>query len=251
MKIRETTNDKCVVTAFPMKCDVASNIPDPLPGYNFFMGVFGPPGSGKSNLILNLITKRGQMYNKKFDEVHFFSPSMHTLPDVMDLPPERFHETFDPEEVQSMWKKLRTEDKHQLWIFDDMITESAKNLDVMQPLILNRRHASKSGKGGLSVIVVAQTYNMLPLRLRKNMNAAALFACPNKKEQKCMHEELLSYFDQKEFHEILRYVFKEPHTFMFCNFNKPRTKSIHRNFNPIVLEDMKEDDVSENESDHK
>lgn len=251
MKIKEEKNERCVVTAFPMKCDVDHNIPDPLPQLNFAMGLFGPPGSGKTNLVLNLITKRNQMYNKKFDEVHFFSPSMHTLPDVMDLPPERFHETFNPEEINAMWAKMHAEDKYQLWVFDDMITESAKNLELMQPLILNRRHASKSGKGGLSVMIIAQTYNLLPLRLRKNLNALVLFASPNAKEQKCIHEEVLSFLDKKEFREIIKYIFREPHTFMFCNTNKPIQHRVHRNFNPIHMEDMKEDMEEGTESDHK
>ena len=79
MNIRETDcDDKIKISKFNFSCDdIDDSIPKPLPQIlNFFMLVCGRPGSGKTSLILNLICKRGKMFNKKFDKVFVFSPSL-------------------------------------------------------------------------------------------------------------------------------------------------------------------------------
>ena len=60
-----------VVSKFEMSCDQCDkSIPKPLPQVlNFFMVIVGRPGSGKTNLLLNLTAKHGRAFNKKFDRV--------------------------------------------------------------------------------------------------------------------------------------------------------------------------------------
>ena len=69
---------KIVLSKFNFSCDsIDESIPLPLPQMlNFFMLVCGRPGSGKTSLILNLVCKRGIMYNKKFDKIFLYSPSL-------------------------------------------------------------------------------------------------------------------------------------------------------------------------------
>ena len=73
MKIREQACDSNIVLSkFKFNCDECDkSIPDPLPqNLNHFMMIVGKPGSSKTTLLLNLICKRGKMYNKKFDKVY-------------------------------------------------------------------------------------------------------------------------------------------------------------------------------------
>ena len=82
MLIRETGNDtNILISKFKFNCDeVDASIPDPLPkNLNHFMMIVGKPGSSKTTLLLNLICKRGKNYNKKFDRVYLFSPSLCTI----------------------------------------------------------------------------------------------------------------------------------------------------------------------------
>ena len=84
MRIRELGCDESIVLSkFKFNCDeIDKSIPDPLPqNLNHFLMIVGKPGSSKTTLLLNLICKRGKMYNKKFDRVYLFSPSLGTIED--------------------------------------------------------------------------------------------------------------------------------------------------------------------------
>jgi hypothetical protein len=79
MEITENEPEKKIVLSkFDFSCDdVDDSIPKPLPQtLNFFMLIAGKPASGKTSLILNLIAKNNRCYNKKFDKIYIFSPSL-------------------------------------------------------------------------------------------------------------------------------------------------------------------------------
>jgi hypothetical protein len=58
------------------------NLEDPLPNTAIFMALMGSAGSGKTSLMVNMLTKDG-MYKKCFDHVHLIAPeaSMNSLKD--------------------------------------------------------------------------------------------------------------------------------------------------------------------------
>ena len=79
MRIHETECDSNIhLSKFKFNCDeVDPSVPKPLPqNLNHFLLIVGKPGSSKTTLLLNMICKRGKMYNKKFDRVYLFSPSL-------------------------------------------------------------------------------------------------------------------------------------------------------------------------------
>lgn len=227
-----------------MKCDQQfKNLPEPLPQPGFLMAITGGPGSGKTNFIINLL-KEKCFYNKRFDRVEIWSPSLHTAPEI-DLPDEQKHEVLDVGEISSMFEGLREEDDHALWIFDDMNTEIAKpdNLAPFLKMAFNRRHASKSGKGSLSIILVSQAYNVLPLKVRKGISCLVMFPNNNREELKSLHKELLGFIDEKSFFKLLKTVFEDSkgHSFLFANFMMPRGRQLYRNFDLIQMQDDEED----------
>ena len=82
MRIIEKGCDPSIKLAkFKFNCDECDkSIPNPLPqNLNHFMMIVGKPGSSKTTLIMNMICKRGKMYNKKFDRIYLFSPSLGTI----------------------------------------------------------------------------------------------------------------------------------------------------------------------------
>ncbi len=82
MEITEIEQEKRItLSKLEFSCDdVDDTIPAPLPNQlNFFMLISGKPQSGKTSLILNLICKNNKVYNKKFDRIYVFSPSLITL----------------------------------------------------------------------------------------------------------------------------------------------------------------------------
>ena len=102
MRIQEhACESKICLSKFKFNCDeVDSSVPKPLPqNLNHFMLIVGKPGSSKTTLLLNLMCKRGKMYNKKFDKVYLFSPSLGTIDDCPfeELPEDQKYEELSYE----------------------------------------------------------------------------------------------------------------------------------------------------------
>ena len=80
-----------MLSKFKFNCDeIDKSIPDPLPqNLNHFMLIVGKPGSSKTTLLLNLICKRGKMYNKNvFDRMALHALESPTLPPCAQSTPE-------------------------------------------------------------------------------------------------------------------------------------------------------------------
>ena len=73
--IKEEEYEKAInITKFNFTCDdLDETIPEPLPRGSFSMLITGKPGSGKTNLLLALLTKKGRAFNRKFDKVFVVS----------------------------------------------------------------------------------------------------------------------------------------------------------------------------------
>ena len=92
MDIDEKYNEDYQVGKVQMSCD---NVPTEIDGKTFicrngFGVVSGSAGSGKSNLIIWLLThRRNKCLNGKFDRVYYISPSMDTIDKELGLNPDR------------------------------------------------------------------------------------------------------------------------------------------------------------------
>ncbi len=98
-----------------------------------------------------------------------------------------------------------------LLIMDD-VTASLKNLDVhmlLKKIILNRRHYR------LIIICLVQSYNTMPLAIRKTMSHLACYKPKNKKEMTAIWEELV-FLDKETGEALLRFVFVRPYSFLFA-----------------------------------
>ena len=142
-----------------MKCDDDGlNVPYPLQRSNFFYIISGSPGSGKTNLLLSLISKKSKFYCNMFHKIYFFSNSHHTIGRKLNLPKDQIIPGFNEAALE---KVLATEQKEFddleegedpnkiLIVFDDVVSQISKNMKSMLKLAYNRRHLS----GGLSMII--------------------------------------------------------------------------------------------------
>lgn len=242
MSFKIQHNSSTDVEKVEMKADKKIGIQPPLPEAGFFWIIAGPPGSGKSNLLVNLLTggngqkMRKRFYYKKFDKVYIWNPNQQTLPSI-PLPADHWRSNLDISELQSMITEQRKNDEHVLWVFDDMISQIAepKNLIPFMEIIFNRRHISKSGNGSLSIMMVTQAFNVIPLRLRKAASAVTLFNTRNKREIESIYEEFVSWLDKKVFLHLLNFVFKSKHDFLFIRADLGADESLYSNFNKIRI----------------
>ena len=86
MRIHEIEDENHIkISKFKFNCDeIDPSVPKPLPqNLNHFFLICGKPGSSKTTLLMNMIAKRGKMYNKKYDQVYLFSPSLCTIDDCV------------------------------------------------------------------------------------------------------------------------------------------------------------------------
>ena len=249
MNIRETPSDeKIVLSKFNFTCDeIDDSIPKPLPQMlNFFMLICGRPGSGKTTLLLNLVCKRGKMYNKKFDTIFVFSPSLLTMKDEPfgELPAEQVHTELTEENLQGSLEQIKDSGEKVLYILDDVSNDMKKSAGIQTQLtkmLMNRRHLAGAG-GSCSFIVTSQVYNKIPAPIRKTASQVIIYHTKNKKELDTIFDELI-LIPKKDFYEILKYCFDKKHHFLYIDINKPYNKMFHKCFNELTFSSTNEVDI--------
>jgi len=248
MDISEKLNDEYQVSRVNMSCD---NVPTDIDGKTFiqrngFGCLIGSAGSGKTNLLVWLLTHRSNMgYNKKFDRVYYISPSMDTIDKELGVDGSRVYTEFNEgvmNEINEIEKEHTEEAKEEdepmpqkLLIFDDCIVDLSKpaNLDCLMRTIWNRRHK------GYYIIITTQKYLQLPKKLRvslSNKGFMCLFKTQNMAERDDIHKELID-LNKKEWRQLYDYIFdnEEKFNFLYCRFDKPLTSMFHKNFNPLKI----------------
>ena len=249
MNIRETPSDeKIVLSKFNFTCDeIDDSIPKPLPQMlNFFMLICGRPGSGKTTLLLNLVCKRGKMYNKKFDTIFVFSPSLLTMKDEPfgELPEDQVFTELTEENLQGTLEQIKDSGEKVLYILDDVSNDMKKSAGIQTQLtkmLMNRRHLSGAG-GSCSFIITSQVYNKIPAPIRKTASQVIIYHTKNKKELDTIFDELI-LIPKKDFYEILKYCFDKKHHFLYIDINKPYNKMFHKCFNELTFSSTNEVDI--------
>ncbi len=247
MEIQEKFNDDYQVGEVKMNCDnTPSDIDDIFIKRNFFGISVGSAGSGKTNLLIWLLTNRvGKGWNQKFQRIYYISPSMDTIDKDVGFAEERVYTEFSSEilqEILAIEAEFSDEAREneepipqKLVIIDDCITEinKPKHLANLMRLIYNRRHL------GFSILITAQKYNMLPKKLRvslANKGFLFLFKTQNKKEIDDIASEIID-LNKNELHKLLDYVFPEDekYNFLYVRFDKPLSQQFHKCFNRLKL----------------
>ncbi len=80
---------------------------------------------------------------------------------------------------------------------------------ILNKIIFNRRHYR------LSIICLMQSYNAMPLAIRKTMNYFACYKPSNKKRMTAIWEELV-FLDTETGEALQRFVFDRPYSFLFA-----------------------------------
>tara|TARA_R110000824_G_scaffold2946_2_gene13451 strand:+ start:8158 stop:8904 length:747 start_codon:yes stop_codon:yes gene_type:complete len=228
---------KIVISKFDFTCDdVDCSIPEPLPQGNFFMILSGKSGSGKTSLLLNLLTKRGKNLNRKFDKIFLFGNSFKTIKDdpFGELPEEQKLDSLEVDNLQDTLDAIRDSEEKILFVMDDVVNDITKNAtlkNMMNKMIMNRRHLCGTN-GSVSVIITTQVYNKIPRPIRANADKIVIYHTKNKKELETLFDEVI-VIPKDEFYEVLKYTFDRPHNFLYIDTNKSFDNMLHKNFNQL------------------
>ena len=242
-RIKETEPEvPIVVGKFKFTCDDADpTIPKPLPQQGgFAMLIIGKPRSGKTNLLLNLTTKAYKNFNRKFDRVYLWSPSIHTMEnDPFELlPDDQKFESLTLDNLQTVLGEIKDSQDKTLFILDDVIADmrgkgKAQLENLLHKVFFNRRHLA--GKGGsVSIIATSQTYNKIDPKIRKTASQLIFFENKNKKELDTIFDEAI-LIPKKEFFDVLRYVYDKKFQFLFIDTTLPDNKMMFKNFNQLEI----------------
>tara|TARA_R110000751_G_scaffold283108_1_gene386425 strand:- start:165 stop:929 length:765 start_codon:yes stop_codon:yes gene_type:complete len=238
LNIREITPDKPIILSkIDFTCDdLDDSIPEPLPQKNFFMIISGRAGSGKTSLILNLLTKRGKCFNRKFDKVFLFGSSFKTIKNkpFKDLPDEQKYNGLSEDTLEEALSSIADSGEKILFVMDDVVNDISRSGSLekkMCSLIMNRRHLCGEG-GSLSIMLSSQVYNKIPAPIRKNADKVIIYHTRNKKEIESLLDELIC-IPKDEFYQILNYCFDKVHNFMYIDINKPPAHMFFKNFNQL------------------
>jgi hypothetical protein len=258
MTIVEIPNDELKIQKIAMSCDKAicdskkRTVAKPLMSTSHFYVISGASGSGKSNLIINLLKstkktkdkKHKKSYRNMFNTVILVSPSAHTIKDsplenVAD--DQKFNslneDVFDM--VDSVTEDAIENNEHTLLILDDVSSQLRlkENEKLLNQLVKNRRHLN------LSIWIVGHKVTDLSPALRSNANLLFIFKGKTNKEIETIQSEYMM-MPKKEADELMRAAYKNRFDFMLIDTSLRSGSDFifFRNFNQLKFDEKDKSD---------
>ena len=213
-----------------------------LPRFPFSMMISGRSGSGKTNVLLNLLTK-DNMYNKYFHYTVVYSPTASRYDDmykILKLPEENFKNDFSPEDLNNLIESRKTLiDKKGI----EWVVKNSRVLIILDDVIANRdflnspealKMFSLLRHYQVAIIVLMQSYNKLPRALRINSNATIVFPSTQSEVEVLLDEITPSGLSKKQFTKVIEYCTDGRYDFLYINNHAEPDKRIRKNFDEII-----------------
>jgi hypothetical protein len=205
----------------PLDRQIEENDPNqalPKLSNNFMWIISGGAGSGKTNLLLNMLSiphSQGGM-GKYYNKIYFISPTGGLDPKLdellSELEPEQKYDQLDDENITAIIKDIRSQEdfkkEHYLLILDDCLNELPHTISKskIHQFIISRRHLH------CSVVVLTQSYVRVPNLWRRNCNLISFFASNNRKEVDSLIQDIND--DPDKMMTLLKFSTQEPHSFL-------------------------------------
>jgi ABC-type dipeptide/oligopeptide/nickel transport system ATPase component len=211
------------------------------PNYNFDrmplkhpmrMVICGASGSGKSNLLLNIINSM----NNTFEKILIFTQDKdeQLYNYLADAIPEEEIEIFEGIDYVINYNFDNLDEKQHLIIFDDMcIEKESKQKNICDLYVRGRKMAKKCG---CSVIYLTQSYFQVPPVIRKQMTSLILRKINGKRDARAILSECAIDATTNQLMNLYE-ACCDPNditSFLFIDFNAPEDKRFRYKFDTIL-----------------
>jgi hypothetical protein len=198
----------------------------------------GSSGSGKSVLLLNMLT-RPEFFKGYFDEIHLFSPTgaSDDLFDALKLPEENIHIDMKPSELSDILEEQRDKIeadgvdkvKKMLIIFEDVQGNSKfmRSKPFLKSFIANRHY-------GISTWLCGQSWTRTPKACRLQANNIFYFAGSGSENELLANEHTPPGMRKREFMEMLMQGTRNKYDFVHINLRAPHAERYRRNLGNLI-----------------
>ena len=225
--------------------------PLPLKPCNY--GIFGRKGSGKTNLFLNLVTRKESPWYKHFDLIFLISPTadrddkMKEL--VKDIGPDQYFKRLCNETLETIInaidaytedfkKKKRNKGKKPAYliVYDDVIHDLVRKKDTYLICML----ATQNRHRHITNVYLLQKYNTyLPTVVRSNLDCISYYRTDNKGELEAFIKEQNQ--DEEALMEMYRFSVSEAFSFLHINMYSPKAR-FYKRFDEIQFKPKEKED---------
>ena len=265
MNFKEIQNTQLSLDKISMDCDgvLSDELIEPLNSFRsgFNLLITGYSGSGKTSLLVNLLSKPKkngvrQSFKNLFSNIVVVSPSLHTLKNNIfkGLAPEKQYNQFNEEMLNNFYDLLdkikedelaeaeredrRPEPQYTLLILDDVSSSIRRDKKLEQRfinLLQNRRHL---GLGGVSVISIVQSVVQVPPQHRNNLTHLITFKPKNSKEEERIYSEFVNQ-PNKFKTDFFKYFFQDNYDFLLIDLTLRDSSDFkfYRKYNRVLIGD--------------
>jgi hypothetical protein len=188
--------------------------------------ITAPTASGKTILMLNMITRKVFPYYRYYDKIYIFSPTLgldnswsileeddkYILNEELDE--EIIYEILE-EQRKNILTKGKNKTKHRLIIIDDLGGDMKNiNYKFLVPLIMKLRHSN------IHIWITTQSYRAIPRGMRLNFLYHIIFRV-SPQELEIISKEINGSIDEEIFRKIFNNAITErPYNFLYIDIRK-------------------------------
>ena len=223
--------------------DLINNLHPTLINKNHIATFVGKSKSGKSNLLVNLLSKGKnkdgfrQSYKKVYHDVIIVSPSLKSFKKNIfdDIDDEKQFSVLNKNTLDFIDSFTETNSdlqRNTLVILDDVGSSLRNPMNEREIGLQTQKHRHRR----CSWWVVVQKYRDLPTSLRANMSAMYLFRPISLKELDAIYEELF-FFSKKQLIPFINWVFDKKFNFLFIDMSLEKSNQpiYYKNFKKIIF----------------
>ena len=202
----------------------------------------GRSGSGKTNLLLNMLTRK-EMLKDYYHFILVFSPTAGKYDDsykALQLPEENFIEDFNQQTFENLIKTRKDliEEKGIEWV-----GKHSRVCIILDDVIANRDFLQSSTALRLfsllrhylcSIYIMIQSYTKLPRALRLNCNGTYIFPASQSEVEILKDEVCPAGLTKKQFEKVIDYATSEPYNFLSINNHAAPKQRFRKNLNEII-----------------